>query len=158
MVYRFIMNAADVVIESEEGSAVYFEKMLERPDMTSHERKYYLGKLYDAMLKMDSWKRSDRFELAGKYRVSDVSLDRFREYAKGIDAIEDMIPGIRQHLLKGYDELTAKLVTEMVDIRPEVRKQIRDMFSAQRVTVVPDKKEVGYENEMMEAIAMEIDL
>ncbi len=158
MNYKFIVNAENIVVEPKGCGADYYEKMLERKDITSHESKYYLGKLYDTRLKSADWRMGNRSELAKKYRVSDVKLDRFQEYAKGIDAIEEMIPGIKQHLLKGYDDLTAKLVTDMALISPEARKQIREMLSVKRVLVIPDKRETGYEDEMMEAITMEINL
>lgn len=129
------------------------KNQLGRRNLTSQQKKYLIGQRYDAEKKAHGGDRKSekakssgqndhlifaqktRERIASETNTSDGYVKRADLYAKGIDAAEDVLPGIKDDLLSGKYKPKEADVAAIARASPEDRRE-----KAEQLRVIPEKK------------------
>ena len=129
------------------------KNQLGRRNLTSQQKKYLIGQRYDAEKKAHGGDRKSekakssgqndhlifaqktRERIASETNTSDGYVKRADLYAKGIDAAEDVLPGIKDDLLSGKYKPKEADVADIARASPEDRRE-----KAEQLRVIPEKK------------------
>lgn len=128
---------------------------LGRRNLTPNNKKYLIGKRYDAEkmaqggdrkseehkstdkkypLKKDSSHYS-RMKIAVESGVSEGYVQKADEFAKGVDAAEEVVPGIKKEILSGQIKKPAKQIAAIAKAPVEERKTLTE-----NLRIIPPKK------------------
>ena len=129
------------------------KNQLGRRNLTSQQKKYLIGQRYDAEKKAHGGDRKSekakssgqndhlifaqktRERIASETNTSDGYVKRADLYAKGIDAAEEVLPGIKDDLLSGKYKPKEADVAAIARASPEDRRE-----KAEQLRVIPEKK------------------
>jgi ParB-like chromosome segregation protein Spo0J len=133
------------------------KNQLGRRNLTPEQKKYLIGKQYEAEKSCHGGDRksTEAKSSAAKRHLNSKpkTCDRIAEengvgrtyvkeaerYAKGVDAAEEVVPGIRQEILSGKIHPTAQAVAAVADApveeRPQLAKQLRKKKDSKNRTV-----------------------
>lgn len=129
------------------------KNQLGRRNLTSQQKKYLIGQRYDAEKKAHGGDRKSekakssgqndhlifaqktRERIASETNTSDGYVKRADLYAKGIDAAEEVLPGIKDDLLSGKYKPKESDVAAIARASPEDRRE-----KAEQLRVIPEKK------------------
>ena len=129
------------------------KNQLGRRNLTSQQKKYLIGQRYDAEKKAHGGDRKSekakssgqndhlifaqktRERIASETNTSDGYVKRADLYAKGIDAAEEVLPGIKDDLLSGKYKPKESDVAAIARASPEERRE-----KAEQLRVVLEKK------------------
>lgn len=124
---------------------------LGRRNLTPENRKYLIGKQYEAekasyggdrwtgrtsqIEKISSPQNEDlRFDrttsarIARENNTSHAFVERAEKYARGIDSAEEVVPGVRDEILSGRVKATDKAIASIAQADPEERPQMVDLI------------------------------
>ena len=121
------------------------KNQLGRRNLTPQDKKYLVGKRYEAEKKangaVDGFRGNQHTKLVvdqidplpdphvTRQRIADESgtspgyVQRAERYAKGVDAAEEVLPGIRKEILSGSLKATDPEVAAIAKTPPEIRRQ-----------------------------------
>ena len=132
------------------------KNQLGRRNLTPEQRKYLIGKQYETLLADQESVRQERDRNGRFYRGSQNRYDgeektqrirdklarensttgsyvqRASHYAKGVDAADEVLPGIREEILSGYIRPTAKAVTDVVKADKAERRKLAERLRQPR--------------------------
>ena len=129
------------------------KNQLGRRNLTPMQKKYLIGARYDAEKmahggdrKSEQAKSSDqnghliegqkkRQQIAEETHTSEGYVQRAEYYAKGVNAAEEVLPGIKNDLLSGKYKPKESAVAAVARASPEERRE-----KAEQLRVVPEKK------------------
>lgn len=129
------------------------KNQLGRRNLTPQQKKYLIGQRYDAEKKANGGDRKSenvksvgqndplisphvtRARIAEETNTSESYVKRADQYAKGIDAAEEVLPGIKNDLLSGKYKPKEADVTAIARASPEERRE-----KAEQLRVIPEKK------------------
>lgn len=129
------------------------KNQLGRRNLTPMQKKYLIGARYDAEKmahggdrKSEQAKSSDqnghliegqkkRKQIAEETHTSEGYVQRAEYYAKGVNAAEEVLPGIKNDLLSGKYKPKESAVAAVARASPEERRE-----KAEQLRVVPEKK------------------
>ena len=129
------------------------KNQLGRRNLTPQQKKYLIGQRYDAEKKThggdrksnlpESSGQNDHLIVAQKTReriasetgTSESYVKRADQYAKGVDAAEEVLPGIKNDLLLGKFKPRETDVAAVARASPEERRE-----KAEQLRVIPEKK------------------
>jgi len=129
------------------------KNQLGRRNLTSQQKKYLIGQRYDAEKKAHGGDRKSekakssgqndhlifaqktRERIASETNTSDGYVKRADLYAKGVDAAEEVLPGIKDDLLSGKYKPKEADVAAIARASPEERRE-----KAEQLRVIPEKK------------------
>ena len=129
------------------------KNQLGRRNLTPMQKKYLIGARYDAEKmahggdrKSEQAKSSDqnghliegqkkRKQIAEETHTSEGYVQRAEYYAKGVNAAEEVLPGIKNDLLSGKYKPKESAVAAVARASPEERRE-----KAKQLRVVPEKK------------------
>ncbi len=129
------------------------KNQLGRRNLTPMQKKYLIGERYDAekMIhggdrRSDDAKSSDkschlknesraRKRIAEETGISEGSVQNAFNYAKGVNAAEEVLPGIKEDLLSGKYKPKEADVAAIARASPEERRE-----KAEQLRVIPEKK------------------
>lgn len=140
------------------------KNQLGRRNLTSEQKKYLIGKQYEAEKHVrgdvsreqrrdangrfhritqneqygDLSPESTRDKIARENKVAGSYVQRAEHYAKGIDAADQALPGIRQEILSGVLKASEKLITAIARASPDERPQLAEELRKPRPS--PRKK------------------
>lgn len=132
------------------------KNQLGRRNLTPQQKKYLIGQRYDAEKnahggdrKSEDAKSSDQFghlieaqktrkQIAEETHTSEGYVQRAEYFAKGVDAAEEALPGIKDDLLLGKIKPKETDVAAIARASPHERREM-----AEKLRVVPDKKETN---------------
>lgn len=133
------------------------KNQLGRRNLTSEQKKYLLGKMYESRRKSQGSNnqyiqakrekhQNDVFpsndvakQIAHEQKVGYATVQRAALFAKGVDIADEVEPGIRSDILSGKIKATAKDVKAIIQAGPEERAQLIANLRA------PPKKEADGE-------------
>ena len=119
---------------------------LGRRNLTPEDRKYLIGKQYEAekqsvgapegnQNRSFQWYQNDTIEnrrtserIAKENNVSRSSVVRAERFAQGVDAAEEAVPGARKEILSGRVKATDKAIASIAKADPEERPQMVDLI------------------------------
>ena len=150
---------------------------LGRRNLTPENKKYLIGKRYEAEKKaigaLDGFrgnqykkvvgyqndnlpkntKRSKTCDkVAAESGTSNIYVIRAGDFAKGVDAAEEAVPGIKKEILSGKIKRPAKEIAEIAKAPQEQRRALTENL---RLTKVYDKKPANF-NQNVKSIAIEM--
>ena len=128
------------------------KNQLGRRNLTSEQKKYLIGKQYEAEKHVrgdvskeqkrdlngrfhriaqndqygDQSSESTRERVARENKVGSTYVQRAERYAKGIDAADQALPGIRQEILSGTLKAPEKTIAAIARASPEDRSQLAE--------------------------------
>ena len=129
------------------------KNQLGRRNLTPMQKKYLIGARYDAEKmahggdrKSEQAKSSDqnghliegqkkRKQIAEETHTSEGYVQRAEYYAKGVNAAEEVLPGIKNDLLSGKYKPKESAVAAVARASPEERRE-----KAEQLRVIPEKK------------------
>ena len=129
------------------------KNQLGRRNLTPQQKKYLIGQRYDAEKKTHGGDRKSnlpessgqndhliaaqktRERIASKTGTSESYVKRADQYAKGVDAAEEVLPGIKNDLLLGKFKPRETDVAAVARASPEERRE-----KAEQLRVIPEKK------------------
>ena len=114
---------------------------LGRRNLTPQQKKYLIGQRYDAEKqahggdRKSAEKSTDKFcplisshqtraTIAQESKVSEGFVQNAAKYAKGVDAAEEVLPGIKQEILTGAIKPTETAVAAVAKAEPEERPKL----------------------------------
>ena len=119
---------------------------LGRRNLTPQQKKYLIGQRYDAekmaqggdrksgdaisrgqidlLISQGSTNNATRKKIAAESGTSDSYVKRADRFAKGVDAAEEVLPGIRQEILTGAIKPTETAVAAVAKAEPEERPRL----------------------------------
>lgn len=120
---------------------------LGRRNLTPQQKKYLIGQRYEAEKMVDTFRGNQhtsearqsgagqidphqntrhvtRSRIANETGTSDSYVKRAEQYAKGVDAAEEAIPGIKQEILTGAIKPTETAVAAVAKAAPEERPKL----------------------------------
>ncbi len=136
------------------------KNQLGRRNLTPEDRKYLIGKQYEAekqsvgapegnQNRSFQWYQNDTIEnrrtserIAKENNVSRSSVVRAERFAQGVDAAEEAVPGARKEILSGRVKATDKAIASIAKADPEERPQMVDL-----ILHPPEKTKKTDENE-----------
>ena len=107
---------------------------LGRRNLTPQQKKYLIGQRYEAEKLANCFRGNQKSErtsecIAREINTSESYVRRAERYAKGVDAAEEIEPGIKQELLSGSikptDTAVAAIAKANPDDRPALVEQLR---------------------------------
>ena len=122
------------------------KNQLGRRNLTPEDRKYLIGKQYEAekqsvgapegnQNRSFQWYQNDTIEnrrtserIAKENNVSRSSVVRAERFAQGVDAAEEAVPGARKEILSGRVKATDKAIASIAKADPEERPQMVDLI------------------------------
>ena len=122
------------------------KNQLGRRNLTPEDRKYLIGKQYEAekqsvgapegnQNRSFQWYQNDTIEnrrtserIAKENNVSRSSVVRAERFAQGVDAAEEAVPGARKEILSGRVKATDKAIVSIAKADPEERPQMVDLI------------------------------
>ena len=122
------------------------KNQLGRRNLTPEDRKYLIGKQYEAEKQtvggqIGNQNRSIRsyqngnFEntktcerIAQENNIGRTTVIRAEQFARGVDAAEEAVPGARKEILSGRVKATDKAIASIVKADPEERPQMVDLI------------------------------
>ena len=137
----------------EEALAWICKNQLGRRNLTPQQKKYLIGQRYDAEKKTHGGDRKSnlpessgqndhliaaqktRERIASETGTSESYVKRADQYAKGVDAAEEVLPGIKNDLLLGKFKPRETDVAAVARASPEERRE-----KAEQLRVIPEKK------------------
>lgn len=148
---------------------------LGRRNLTPENKKYLIGKRYDAEKKANGAsdgfrgnryqklvgdknchlldkKEKTRKRIADESNVSEGYVMYADLFAKGVDAADEVVPGIKQEILSGKIKRTAKEIAEIAKAPQEERRTLTENL---RLNKQYDKKPVNF-NQNIKSIAAEM--
>lgn len=129
------------------------KNQLGRRNLTPQQKKYLIGQRYDAEKNANGGDRKSknvksvgqndplisphvtRARIAEETNTSESYVKRADQYAKGIDAAEEVLPGIKNDLLLGKYKPKETDVAAIARASPEERRE-----KAEQLRVIPEKK------------------
>ena len=129
------------------------KNQLGRRNLTPQQKKYLIGQRYDAEKNANGGDRKSenvksvgqndplisphvtRARIAEENNTSESYVKRADQYAKGIDAAEEVLPGIKNDLLLGKYKPKETDVAAIARASPEERRE-----KAEQLRVIPEKK------------------
>ena len=129
------------------------KNQLGRRNLTPQQKKYLIGERYDAEKKAHGGDRKSgqvkstvqneplisshmtRAQIAEDTKTSESYVKRADQYAKGVDAAEEVLPGIKNDLLLGKFKPRETDVAAVARASPEERRE-----KAEQLRVIPEKK------------------
>ena len=129
------------------------KNQLGRRNLTPQQKKYLIGQRYDAEKKTHGGDRKSnlpessgqndhliaaqktRERIASETGTSESYVKRADQYAKGVDAAEEVLPGIKNDLLLGKFKPRETDVAAVARASPEERRE-----KAEQLRVIPEKK------------------
>ena len=129
------------------------KNQLGRRNLTPQQKKYMIGQRYDAEKNANGGDRKSenvksvgqndplisphvtRARIAEENNTSESYVKRADQYAKGIDAAEEVLPGIKNDLLLGKYKPKETDVAAIARASPEERRE-----KAEQLRVIPEKK------------------
>ena len=129
------------------------KNQLGRRNLTPMQRKYLIGERYDAEKMLHGGDRKSeqakssgqnghlifdqktRERIASETNTSDGYVKRADQYAKGVNAAEEVLPGIKDDLLSGKYKPKEAAVAAIARASPEERRE-----KAEQLRVIPEKK------------------
>lgn len=117
---------------------------LGRRNLTSENRKYLIGKRYE--IEKNTYGAVDRFrgnqyqkvsvgnshrtreKIAQETGTSDGYVHRAYEFTKGVDAAEELLPGIKEEILSGKLKKNAEEISVISKIPIDARKSLSDIL------------------------------
>ena len=129
------------------------KNQLGRRNLTPQQKKYLIGQRYDAEKKTHGGDRKSnlpessgqndhliaaqktRERIASETGTSESYVKRADQYAKGVDAAEEVLPGIKNDLLSGKYKPKETDVAAVARASPEERRE-----KAEQLRVIPEKK------------------
>lgn len=138
------------------------KNQLGRRNLTLEQRRYVIGKRYEAEKAAHGGIREMVREQNGKFtasvqneqlrqtettaemiaketNTSDSYVRRAEHYAKGVDAADEVLPGIRDEILSGNIKPTEKAVSAVAKADPEERRKLAEQLRQPRAR--PQEKE-----------------
>lgn len=148
------------------------DNQLGRRNLTPNNKKYLIGKKYDAEKmahggdhKSEEQKSTDkkyplknnsshysRIKIAEETGTSEGYVQKAHEFAKGVDAADDVVPGIKKEILSGKIKRPAKEIAEIAKAPVEERKSLTENL---RLAKAYEKKPVNF-NQNIKSIAAEM--
>ena len=116
-----------------EAIAWICKNQLGRRNLTPEQKKYLIGKQYEAekesrggdrksMYQNDTTVRENTGErIARQNNISRISVLRAEEYANAVDLAEESVPGIKDEILSGSLSATNAEIIKFTDTAPELR-------------------------------------
>ncbi|MCD8012939.1 MAG: hypothetical protein LUG99_07155 [Lachnospiraceae bacterium] len=145
------------------------KNQLGRRNLTPQQKKYLIGERYEAekmahggdrksedrsrgqndlLISEESGSNATRKQIAVETHTSDSYVKRAGQYAKGVNAAEEAVPGIKQEILTGRIKPTEAAVSAVAKAPPAVRREMaeqlrkpRDKPSAQVPEESPDESD-----------------
>lgn len=142
---------------------------LGRRNLTPENRKYLIGKRYEAeKMSHGGTRRGDDFssdqfghlkngkktrkKIAEETKTSEGYVARAENFAKGVDAADEVIPGIKEEILSGKIKKTADEIAAIAKAPQEERRSLTENL---RLTKVYDKKPANF-NQNIKSIAADM--
>ena len=179
--YKILSENRDIkfkVIEKEfdnqyEAMSWICDNQLGRRNLTPENKRYLIGKRYEAEKKangaLDGFrgnqyekvvggqidhlpKMKTRQRVAKETGTTDGYVKHAHEFAKGVDAAEEAVPGIKKEILSGKIKKPAKEIAEIAKAPQEQRRALTENL---RLTKVYDKKPANF-NQNVKSIAIEM--
>ena len=132
------------------------KNQLGRRNLTPEQKKYLIGERYEAEKSMETFNGNQhtfsdesgldqfgpdhnahgtRSKIAKETGTSEGYVQRAAQYAKGVDAAEEVLPGIKDDLLSGKYKPKETAVAAIARASPEERRE-----KAEQLRVIPEKK------------------
>ena len=179
--YKILSENRDIkfkVIEKEfdnqyEAMSWICDNQLGRRNLTPENKRYLIGQRYEAEKKangaLDGFrgnqyekvvggqidhlpKMKTRQRVAKETGTTDGYVKHAHEFAKGVDAAEEAVPGIKKEILSGKIKRPAKEIAEIAKAPQEQRRALTENL---RLTKVYDKKPANF-NQNVKSIAIEM--
>lgn len=120
---------------------------LGRRNLTPENKKYLIGIRYDAekcahgsqerfhgeinspsdtKYHLEESNGKTRKKLSKEYGVSEAYVQKANQFAKGVDAADEVVPGIKQEILSGKIKKPAKEIAEIAKVPKEERKSLTE--------------------------------
>ena len=150
-----------------------YKNQLGRRNLTSEQRTYLLGKLYEARKHMQGGdRRSETFsssqnanlkgirigdQIAQEQKVGKGTVNRAYEYSRGIDAIKEEEPELAESLLKAETKVSKTSIQEIGIAKPEEQSEMIQALKGGEKPEKPvvqrrSKEEIKKEKEDMQEI------
>lgn len=142
------------------------KNQLGRRNLTDEQKTYLIGKQYEA-LKMTAGgdRRSDKFSsnqnghlkmrtkeiVAKEHGIGSTSVQRAGEFSSGLDAAEEVSPGIREAILTGSVKATKSAISAIRNLPPEKARKTaeaimrKDLLTAKEITAGESQKPTAKE-------------
>ena len=144
-----------------------YGNQLGRRNLTEEQRRYLIGKLYEAEKQThgglinrnrdersgqfttnpqneDSWGSEDKrtsVRIAEENNVSRAFVERAEHFAKGVDAAEEVLPGIKWEILSGSIRPTQAAVAAVASAEPEKRTALAELLRQPRAAATNDDED-----------------
>lgn len=136
---------------------------LGRRNLTPQQKKYLIGQRYEAEKMVDSFRGNQhtiesgqsgagqndphqntrhvtRSRIAQESGTSDSYVKRAEQFAKGVDAAEEALPGIKQDILTGAIKPPETAVAAIAKAEPEERPKLAEALKAEKSRTKKDEK------------------
>lgn len=147
----------EIPLESREDAVIWICKnQTGRRNITDEQKTYLLGKQYEATKKLHGGNRGNRYtelardhngpllkprtaeKVASDMGVGQTTVKRAEKFAKGLDAIGESAPELKQEILSGKTSATKKDVSAIATIpEPERPAAIEKIKNGEKVTKPP---------------------
>ena len=138
-------NVVEMDFDSDEDAIAWIcANQLGRRNLTPENRKYLIGKRYE--IEKSTYGAADRFRgnqyqkvpagnshrtrerIAKETGTSDGYVRRAYEFTRGVDAAEELFPGIKEELLSGKIQKNTEEISAISKIPIDARKSISDLL------------------------------